>query len=134
MRSATIGLLSNYGAQAGDTLNQEFDLDDHRWRRFLIAMVRLESTLFELRRAYDGTQSSLSPATVAPPPELFEAFLRRYPPDTAHYKPVSAAWLDEMRRRAEALVKMAENWDSKTKARDGNYPKPETDLRITPRP
>jgi hypothetical protein len=134
MRSATIGLLSNYGAQAGDTLNQEFDLDDHRWRRFLIAMVRLESTLFELRHSYDGTQSPLTPATGGPPPELFEAFLRRYPPDTAHYKPVSADWLDEMRGRAEALVKMAENWDNKIKAHDGNYPTPETDLRITPRP
>lgn len=137
MPSTTIGLLSKYGADAGDTLNKEFDLDDHRWRRFVIAMVRLESTLFELKRAYDGTQSSLTPATVVPPPlppELFDAFLRRYPPDTAHYKPVSADWLDEMRGRAEALVKMAGDWDKKPKAHDGNYPKPETDLRIAPRP
>ncbi len=137
MPSATIGLLSGYGTQAGDMLSQQFDLDDHRWRRFLIAMVRLESTLFELRHAYDGTPSSLAPASAvppAPPPELFEAFLRRYPPDTAHYKPVSAGWLDEMRKRAEALVKLAGEWDNNFKAHDGNYPKPETDLRITPRP
>ena len=136
MPSGTIELLSNYGAEAGNTLNQEFDLDDHRWRRFLIAMVRLESTLFELRQAYDGTQSPLAPGTASPPlpPELFEAFLRRYPPNTAHYEPVSAAWLDEMRARAEALVEMGGNWDNALKAHDGRYPKPETDLRITPRP
>lgn len=125
MTPETIGLLSDYGAMAGDKVVEVFNLDDHRWRRFLVAMVRLESTLFELQ----GHYSEASPGV-----DSFKDFLVRYPPQAEHYKPVSPEWLEEMRKRAVALVSMAENWNNKLKAHDGKYPHPEVDLRITPKP
>src|SRR5712671_1924776 len=54
MDEATIRKLVNYGERAGETLCDEFDLDGHRWRRFLVALARMEETLDEVAKAYEG--------------------------------------------------------------------------------
>ncbi|HXO71424.1 MAG TPA: patatin, partial [Bradyrhizobium sp.] len=40
-----VSTLGKYGALAGVDMRDEFDLDEHRWRRFLVAMDRMDHTL-----------------------------------------------------------------------------------------
>jgi hypothetical protein len=55
--------------QAGVDMRGEFDLDEHRWRRFLVATDRLDHTLDEIAAAYNG-QGGI---------ESFATILNRYP-------------------------------------------------------
>jgi predicted acylesterase/phospholipase RssA len=123
MDEATIRKLVNYGEQAGETLRDKFDLDGHRWRRFLVAMARMEETLDEVAKAYEGLPGG---------PEAFGDFLDRYSADPASYKqkpPILAAML----KRGAELATSGANWRAEPTIRDGNIPKPPTNLRITPK-
>lgn len=125
MPEATVTQLTEYGRQAGETLVREFNLDEHRWRRFLVAMARLETTLFELKKSYE---------TALPDTQSFKDFLQRYPQQSPIYKPASPEWLAKALGRAQALVAMANEWQSDPLISDGRIPKPPSDLRITPKP
>ena len=83
MSEATIRKLVNYGEQAGTTLRDKFDLDAHRWRRFLVAMARMEETLDEVAKAYEGVPGG---------PEAFGDFLGRYSGETASYNRTRRDW------------------------------------------
>jgi hypothetical protein len=123
MDQATIQKLVGYGQKAGDTLRTEFDMDEHRWRRFLVAMARMEETLDDVANAYAGVPDA---------PETFEAFLARYPQAPAHYKqkpPILAAML----ARGAQLDQSGVGWRVKPTIREGNIPRPATHLRITPK-
>ena len=76
-----VSTLGSYGAQAGVDMRDEFDLDEHRWRRFLVAMDRMDHTLDEIAAAYNG-QGGI---------ESFKTFLERYPnpPKPVSYPPSS---------------------------------------------
>ena len=65
MSEATIRKLVNYGEQAGTTLRKKFDLDAHRWRRFLVAMARMEETLDEVAKAYEGVPGGPEPSGIS---------------------------------------------------------------------
>jgi predicted acylesterase/phospholipase RssA len=123
MDEATIRKLVSYGEQAGETLRDKFDLDGHRWRRFLVAMARMEETLDEVAKAYAGVPGG---------PEAFEDFLKRYSGHPASYRQ-DARRLAEMLKRAAELAAIGTNWRAKPTVRDGNIPKPPTNLRITPK-
>jgi hypothetical protein len=123
MDEATIRKLVRYGEQAGETLRDKFDLDGHRWRRFLVAMARMEETLDEVAKAYEGLPGG---------PEAFGDFLDRYSADPASYKqrpPILAAML----KRGAELAASGANWRAEPAIRQGNIPKPPTNLRITPK-
>ena len=46
--------LIDYGSTGRhEMLRDKFDLDAHRWRRFLVAMARMEETLDEVAQAYE---------------------------------------------------------------------------------
>ena len=124
MDEATIRKLVNYGEQAGETLRDEFDLDGHRWRRFLVAMARMEETLDEVAKAYEGVPGG---------PEAFGDFLKRYSGETASYRQ-DATRLAEMLKRGAELAASGAGWRAKPTIREGNIPKPATNLRITPKP
>jgi len=124
MDEATIRKLVNYGEQAGETLCDEFDLDGHRWRRFLVAMARMEETLDEVAKAYDGVPGG---------PEAFGDFLKRYSGEAASYGQ-DATRLAEMLKRGAELAASGAAWRAKPTIREGNIPKPATNLRITPKP
>jgi predicted acylesterase/phospholipase RssA len=124
MDEATIRKLVNYGEQAGETLRDEFDLDGHRWRRFLVAMARMEETLDEVAKAYGGVPGG---------PEAFGDFLKRYSGETASYRQ-DATRLAEMLKRGAELAASGAAWRAKPTIREGNIPKPATNLRITPKP
>jgi predicted acylesterase/phospholipase RssA len=124
MPKETIDALTAYGQEAGTELNTKFDLDDHRWRRFLVAMTRLEMTLFDLQDAHDHAPAGS---------ESFGAFLKRYPPDAVVYRH-DTAWLTEARQRVDILVQLAKDWRTKPMFQKNGIPKTQTDLRITPKP
>jgi predicted acylesterase/phospholipase RssA len=133
MSEATIKKLAGYGEAAGILLRDEFDMDEHRWRRFLVSMARMEQTLDEVTLAY------------AQVPGKFGDFLNTYVQDEAPYRdPVvpgkrppysqdTKTRVDEMLNRAKQLVVLGKNWRTPPTIRDGRIPKPETDLRITPK-
>ena len=111
-------------ASSGETLRDDFDLDGHRWRRFLVAMARMEETLDEVAKAYEGLPGG---------PEAFGDFLARYSgvPDFYEQDPMRLA---EMLKRGAELSASGANWRAKPTIREGRIPKPPTNLRVHPNP
>jgi hypothetical protein len=125
MDEEKIRRLAAYGEQAGEKLRTEFDMDAHRWRRFLVAMARVEGTLDNIANAYEG---------VAGGTEAFAAFLARYASMPDQYKQPDPERVAAMLKRADQLAGMGQDWRQKPTIREGNIPKPDTDLRISPKP
>jgi len=124
MDDVTIQKLVAYGQHAGETLCKEFDLDSHRWRRFLVAMARMEESLDELATAYDGMPGG---------PEAFKDFLARYAQQPEQYKQ-DLPIVEAMLVRARELASIGVRWREAPTIRDGHIPKPATNLRISPKP
>jgi predicted acylesterase/phospholipase RssA len=118
--------LAGFGNQAGMDMRDEFDLDEHRWRRFLVAMDRMDHTLDEIAAAYNG-QGGI---------ESFAAFLNRYPhpPNPVSYKDAARDHLETLKTRAADLAELSRRWEAQLQIPDAELPHPKTDLRITPRP
>jgi hypothetical protein len=121
-----VSALGSYGAQAGVDMRDEFDLDEHRWRRFLVAMDRMDHTLDEIAAAYTG-QGGI---------ESFAAFLNRYPnpPNPVSYKDAARDHLETLKTRVADLAELSRRWEAQLQIPDAELPHPKTDLRITPRP
>jgi predicted acylesterase/phospholipase RssA len=124
MDAATVTKLANYGEEAGDILCTQFDLDAHRWRRFLVAMARMEQTLDEVATSYYSVTGGT---------EDFEDFLTRYPQVAEHYKQ-NPTVLVAMLTRGKQLANAGTAWRTSPRIRDGYIPQPPTNLRITPKP
>jgi Patatin-like phospholipase len=118
--------LGEYGARAGMDMRDEFDLDEHRWRRFLVAMDRMDHTLDEIAAAYNG-QGGI---------ESFATFLNRYPypPKPVSYKDAAHDHLETLKTRVVDLAELSRRWEAQLQIPDAQLPHPKTDLRITPRP
>jgi predicted acylesterase/phospholipase RssA len=123
MDETAIAQLVKFGEQAGVKLRDDFDLDAHRWRRFLVAMARMEETLDDVARA----QQDLPDGS-----EGFAKFLARYPTLATSYKQ-DRSRLAEMTKRAAELVATGESWRAKPTIREGNLPRPGANLRLTPK-
>ena len=102
MPDATVKKLSDYGTTAGQRLCTQFDMDEHRWRRFLVAMARMEETLGDVAKACDQV------------PDGFSDFLARYVRDRQPYRaPPSAGanpetdYLQDTRTRVDAMLDRA---------------------------
>lgn len=57
-----INALVRYGRIAGERLNADFDLDEHRWRRFLTELPAFERSLAAFARGWDA--KTISPDTL----------------------------------------------------------------------
>ncbi len=118
-----IAQLSEYGQQAGRRLRQDFDWDAHRWRRYLVAVARLDEMLDDLRESY--TES-------APGDEPLKDFLDRYRAAPAEYKQTDH-WNAAAEQDLEDLMRCHELWLSRKRLQEGKIPKPSAELRMTPR-
>ncbi|NUB46593.1 patatin-like phospholipase family protein [Fertoebacter nigrum] len=56
MPPETICRLTEFGEQAGRTFVEEFDLKEHRWRRFLTELPLIEDLLIEYARHWDSPE------------------------------------------------------------------------------
>lgn len=118
MPSELVTRLTEFGDKAGE-LMLDFDFDEHRWRRFLVAYARIEETMEEFHDAYKDS---------------FGAFLAAYPSKPpGSYKPVSGIWMRTVTDRVEQLFQLATQWRGKSLRVTGRIPKPESELRITPK-
>ncbi len=124
MAEPAIRNLVGYGAEAGTELCTAFELDAHRWRRFLVAMARMEETLDEVAMAFEGAPDGQ---------HTFADFLARYPQVAAHYAQTPEI-LEVMLARARALAALGAEWRAQPTIRDGTIPQPATNLRVTPKP
>ena len=123
MPASLVGALGQYGAYAGHLMLDEFKFDEHRWRRFLVAMDRFNETTKELIEAYDGRP---------PGPHSFANFLKQYPPAVESYKDV-LPHLPQLLSRVEDLIALSRKWQKESKIPEATLPHPTTDLRIVPR-
>jgi hypothetical protein len=128
MPKKTTDALSEYGARAGEVLRDKFDLNEHRWRRFLVAMDRMQTTLTALAKAHAGQPAG---------PQSYEDFLTAYPakpPDTTPPLSYGQALgdLEILRQRAADLAALGDKWAKQSQIQ--NMPRPPSDLRITPKP
>jgi hypothetical protein len=117
MDPSLIAELNHLGHVAG-TRMLGFDLKEHQWRRFLVAYARLEDTFERMNTSYTGG---------------FETFLNTYPPNTQSYKPTQQ-WFDEVHARLRQLIAVTASWKEHPLRTKGDIPRPDTDLRITPKP
>lgn len=124
MGETKIREIAGYGEEAGNLLRTEFDLDSHRWRRFLVAMARMEQTFDETAKAYQEAPDH---------GDNFDDFVTRYAQDPKQYKQ-DAMRLPEMLKRGAELAAMGTRWREEPTIRGGNIPKPDTNLRISPKP
>jgi predicted acylesterase/phospholipase RssA len=120
MDEKTIRALVARGEKAGTELRDCFDLDAHRWRRFLVAMARMEETLDEVATAYEEV------------PGRFGDFLTHYSANPATYKQNPGEVAVMLKRGAE-LAAIGKDWRERPTIRDGHIPRPQTNLRITPK-
>jgi hypothetical protein len=121
MSERTIKKLVKYGEEAGKKVADDFDFDDHRWLRFLVAVKRVEETLEQMLEAYgDGRPGS------------FRHFLDDYSSKPKRYEQ-KPDWLNTACHRFDALMVLAKEWSTAPLFRDGRIPDPESDLRITAR-
>jgi hypothetical protein len=122
MPAHLIHKLSGYGQTAGNRLREVFDWDAHRWTRYVISMARLEKTLEDMRYTY----------RTAAPLDRDLAHVLDSLQEPTRYKQ-TRAWREIARERTDSLMREAEAWAKPPSLRNDDIPKPDVDLRITPR-
>jgi hypothetical protein len=105
-------------------LRDQFDLSEHRWRRFLVAIDDLGETLAHFTEAYDGKGGQ----------DSFKDFLEQYPAQAVAYGKAATVDIGVLRQRAAALAQLGRNWAAQPPIPDQDMPHPKTDIRISPRP
>jgi predicted acylesterase/phospholipase RssA len=131
MPPARIERLSQFGTKAGERLvaapeapaDERFDFDDHRWRRALVLYARMEESLAGFSGVWDQKVDG----------ETFGAFLERYRASPASYAGLAKADEIALIERLDALASLGRSWSTARIYRREKFPRPPTDLRITPR-
>lgn len=111
--------LMGFGQVAGRKLVAEFDFDEHRWRRALVAYEKLQEEMRRTNRIWDGGG--------------YGAWLERYLPDVESYKALPLAARRKLHARLGDLAAAAKVFDPPIVAKKGQFPRPPGSLRITPR-
>ena len=100
----------------------DFDFDDHRWRRFLVAYARLEDTLAKSASRWTGEGGA----------ESFADFVKRVSKDPKSFGRTPDDVSRRMIARFDALMRHVAGWDGPL-APQADIPEPPSDLRITPK-
>ena len=96
MPASVIHLLTDYGEQAGKTVLEEFDLKEHRWRRFLTELPLIEDLLIDYAGHWDAPEPG--PGDLSFPELLDDAANRKA------YALEEATRCQALRIRAERLA------------------------------
>lgn len=88
--------LVTYGRTAGERINVDFDLDEHRWRRFLTELPALERAVVAFAKGWDA--NTVAPATPAYPDLVKSGDQRKA------YANFTKSQLDTLFDRAEMLA------------------------------
>ncbi len=115
--------LMDLGRQAGEKLRDAFDFDAHRWRRYLVAMGKLEETLQRMQVSNLDVSSDWEPQ---------HGFLDRYAEYPAEYDQ-TREWLRIAAADTADILTCAARWLARPPLRGETLPRPEPDFRITPR-
>ncbi|PQA89251.1 patatin-like phospholipase family protein [Hyphococcus luteus] len=131
MPPAAVERLSRFGEKAGERFTgapgapreERFDFDEHRWRRALVLYARLEESLAGLAGVWDKDVDG----------ENFKSFLTRYKTNPGSYAGLSNNDRDALIERLDALAELGKSWSEDSIYKPDKFPKPPTDLRITPK-
>src|ERR1700730_8017672 len=93
MNATMIEQLNTLGDITGNRM-LGFNLQEHQWRRFLVAYARLEETFENMNAAYAGG---------------FEGFLNSYPPHATSYI-ATKDWFDKVHARLKELLTLTAPW------------------------
>ena len=128
MPKPTVRKLVDLGKEAsklltGDPKKDGFDFDDHRWRRLLVVMSKLEEELVKFADAWHGTDPSVEP---------YHKLLFRLKTPSSYDQPRYCR--AEMLRRARALASLGRKWRENRLVKEGaSIPRPVPNLRLTPK-
>lgn len=133
MPKPLIGKLTHLGHLAGKRINEEFDFDEHRWRRVLSAYAAIEESFESLHESWHQAG-----------PESFRDFMLRYraamstdDPVARSYPPADHARFEQLFERMDELATLAEKmsqnpirdqWGGRSKP----MPRPRPALRLFP--
>ena len=110
------------GRQAAEVLRERFDFDDHRWIRYLTMIGRMQQTVDLMESRWDGPLPGGAPG--------YHDFVRDRAAPNLFAR--SQTWRTSAVTRTGSLLSFASRSNGEpdflTKA-----PKPDPDLRITPR-
>lgn len=98
MSASTIELLTGLGEQAAETVLDEFDLKEHRWRRFLTELPLIEDLLITFARQWDAPEPG--PDDLSYPDLLADALHRKA------YTLEEASLRKQLLQRAERLAEL----------------------------
>lgn len=119
MPAALSRKLMGYGQVAGRKIVAEFDFDEHRWRRALVAYEKLE-------RELEITHQTWNEAG-------YGAWFEEYLPDVESYREVTLAQRHQIHARLGALAATAKKFDPPIPGKDKHFPRPPGSLRIAPK-
>lgn len=126
MDSTKISALGNFGQEAGANL-LSFDMDEHRWRRFLTTYDKVEELAVSIHRVWDG----VTPIAGEP----MRTFLARYAndPERSYAGANTAKLVAAMAARMEEIAKLGGQWTASPLKPPPTIPKPRSAMRIRPK-
>lgn len=119
MPAALSRKLMGYGQVAGRKIVAEFDFDEHRWRRALVAYEKLERELQVTHETWTD--------------KAYGAWFEAYMPDVQSYRDVTPAQRRQIHARLGDLAAVAAKFDPPVPGKDKHFPRPPGDLRIAPK-
>jgi len=126
MDRETIARLAEYGRAAGRRLVEDFDFDEHRYRRALSLLPNLEEALADVAAGYRALPDGAEAGTLAYRDILTDYAPRRYRNDAGWRRDVFQAFADR-------LAALGDDPASKRLA-DGNTPAGDADVRLIASP
>ncbi len=125
MPSARIEQLTDFGERAGELINHDFNLNEHKWRRYLVEVRALDEMLRQFTDAYFDVPEpgSLGYATIA----------TDYEPSS--YKELTTGERQILRDRAEAIAALGRAFQASKPLDDfeGHMPKSRSRIRSVAR-
>ncbi|MER9565094.1 hypothetical protein [Mesorhizobium sp. M0571] len=125
MPPARIDQLTGFGERAGDLITNDFELNEHKWRRYLVEVRALDEMLRQFADAYaeEPEPGSLGYAEIA----------TSYEPSS--YKDLSVSERQILRERAEAIAALGKAFQKQQRLEsfDDHMPKSRSRIRSVAR-